>query len=140
MNDERAGVHWSFWAVGAVALLWNAMGSMNFIVQMNADSLAAYREAEQAIIEGRPGWATGAFAVAVFGGTLGSVLLLLRKSAASYVFIASLLGVVVTTLHALGAVGWTFDPGTLMPQLMSLVVAVFLVGYAKHAAKRSWTR
>ncbi len=31
MNDETvAGVHWSFWPIGAVALIWNVMGDMNF--------------------------------------------------------------------------------------------------------------
>jgi hypothetical protein len=133
------GIHWSFWLIGAVALLWNVMGSINFFVQLDPDAITAYREAEQAIIEGRPAWATGAFAVAVFGGALGSLLLLLRKSIASYVFIASLLGVGVTTIHSLGVVGSTSDLGTLMPQLMSLAVAAFLVWYAKRAESRGWT-
>ncbi len=40
MNDETVGgVHWSFWAIGAGALIWNVMGVMNYLVQMNADSL-----------------------------------------------------------------------------------------------------
>jgi len=42
MNDETVGgVHWSFWAIGAVALIWNVMGVINFFWQMNADALAA---------------------------------------------------------------------------------------------------
>ncbi|MCH7569152.1 MAG: hypothetical protein IH919_01085, partial [Deltaproteobacteria bacterium] len=94
MNDETVGgVRWSFWAIGAVALIWNVMGVINFFVQMNADTLAAMPESHRAIVEGRPAWATGGFAIAVFGGALGCLLLLLRKSAAYYLFIASLLGV-----------------------------------------------
>ena len=108
MKDETVGgVHWSFWAIGAVALIWNVMGVINFFVQMNPDLLAEYRESERAIVEGRPAWATGAFAIAVFGGALGCLLLLLRKSAAYYVFIASLLGVIVTNIHTFWH-GW-FD-------------------------------
>ena len=100
MNDDKAGsVHWSFWAISALTLIWNILGAMNFIVQMNTDMVAAMGESHRAIIEGRPAWATGGFAVAVFGGALGCLLLLLRKSAAYYVFIASLLGVVVTMIH-----------------------------------------
>jgi hypothetical protein len=68
------------------------MGVMNFIVQMKADALASFPESHRAIIEGRPTWATGAFAIAVFGGALGCLLLLFRQSAAYYLFIASLLG------------------------------------------------
>lgn len=56
-------------------------------------------ESYRAIIEGRPAWATGAFAIAVLGGALGCLLLLLRKSAAYYLFIASLLDAIVTMTH-----------------------------------------
>ncbi len=99
--------------IGAVALIWNVMGVINFFAQMNPDMLAAYRESERAIIEGRPAWATGAFAIAVFGGALGCLLLLLRKSAACYLFIASLLGVIVTMIHTLG-VGIDFGLGEIL--------------------------
>ena len=139
MNDENAGgVHWSFWAIGAIALIWNVMGVINFFVQMNPDLLAAYRESERAIIEGRPGWATGAFAIAVFGGALGCVLLVMRKSAAYYVFIASILGVIVTMIHTLG-VGIDFGLGEILGIiLMPLVVAVFLIWYSKQAESKGW--
>lgn len=89
MNEKTIeSVHWSFWVIGAVALIWNVMGVINFFVQMNSDVLAAYRESERAIVEGRPAWATGGFAIAVFGGVLGCLLLLFRKSVAYYLFIA----------------------------------------------------
>ncbi len=134
MNDENVvGVHWSFWAIGAVGLIWNVLGAINFVVQMNADSLAAYREVEQALIVGRPAWATVAFAVAVFGGALGCLLLLLKKSAAFYLFVASLLGVIVTITHTLG-VDVDFGPGEIVGIiLMPLLVAAFLIWYSKYA-------
>jgi len=139
MNDKTVGgVPRSFWIVGAVALIWNVMGLINFFVQMNPDALAAYRESERAIIEGRPAWATGAFAIAVFSGSLGGLLLLLRKSAAFYVFIASLLGVIVTTIHTLG-VGIDFGLGEILGIiLMPLVVAAFLIWYSKQAESKGW--
>ena len=139
MNDKNVGgVHWSFWAIGAIALIWNVMGVINFFVQMNSDVLTAYRESERAIVEGRPAWATGGFAIAVFGGALGCLLLLIRKSAAYYLFIASLLGVIVTMTHALGA-GIDFGLGEILGIiLMPLVVAVFLIWYSKQAESKGW--
>ena len=143
MNDETVGgVHWSFWAIGVVALIWNVMGVINFFVQMNADALASFPESHRAIIEGRPAWATGAFAIAVFGGALGCLLLLLRKSAAYYLFIASLLGVIVQLIHTLGIASSTinFSPfEILMIILMPLVVAAFLIWYSKWAESKGWT-
>ncbi len=142
MNDKKVGgVHWSFWIIGAVALIWNLMGVMNLFMQMNADALAAMPEAQRAIIEGRPAWATGAFAIAVFGGALGSLLLLLRKSAAFYLFIASLLGMLVHMIPYLGMAGSTIDFGPFeisMYILMPLVVAAFLIWYSKHAKSKGW--
>jgi hypothetical protein len=142
MNDKTiGGVHWSFWAIGAVALIWNVMGVINFFVQMNAGALAAMPEAQRAIVEGRPAWATGAFAIAVFGGALGCLLLLLRKSAAYYLFIASLLGVIVQMIPYLGMAGSTIDFGPFeisMFILMPLVVAAFLIWYSKQAKSKGW--
>lgn len=139
MSDKTvSGVHWSFWVISAIALIWNVMGAINFIVQINPDMLDAYRESERAIIEGRPVWATGGFAIAVFGGSLGCLLLLLRKSAAVYLLIASLLGVMATMLHTLGlATG--FGLGEILGIiLMPLVVSVLLIWYAKQARSKGW--
>ena len=141
MNDKTVGsVHWSFWVIGAIALIWNVMGVINFFVQMNPDVLAAYRESERAIVEGRPLWATIGFAIAVFGGALGCLLLLLRKSAAYYLFVASLLGVIVTMTHTLG-LGIDFGLGELLGIiLMPLLVAAFLIWYSKQAKSKGWIR
>ena len=144
MKDETVGgVHWSFWAIGAVTLVWNVIGVINFFMQMNADALASFPESHRAIIESRPAWASGAFAIAVFGGALGCLLLLLRKRAAYYLFIASLLGVVVQLIHTLGIASSTigfspFEISTII--LMPLVVAVFLIWYSKWAESKGWIR
>ena len=139
MNEKTVGgVHWSLWAIGAVALIWNVLGVVNFFVQMNPDVLAAYRESERALVEGRPAGASGAFAIAVFGGALGCLLLLLRKSAAYYLFIASLLGVIVTMIHTLG-VGIDFGLGEIFGIiLVPLVVAALLIWYSKQAERKGW--
>jgi hypothetical protein len=139
MNAETVDrVHWSFWAIGAVALIWNVAGVVNFFAQMNPDVLAAYRESERAIVEGRSAWATAGFAIAVFGGAIGCLLLLLRKSAAFYLFIASLFGVIVTMIHTLG-VDIDFSPGEILGIiLMPLVVAAFLIWYSKQAEGKGW--
>ncbi len=139
MNDETiGGVHWSFWAIGAVALIWNVMGVINFLVQMNADALASFPESHRAIIEGRPAWATGGFAIGVFGGALGSLLLLLRKPAAFYLFIASLLGVIVTMIHTIGMAGSLGPFEISMMILMPLVVAALLIWYSKWVESKGW--
>ena len=70
MNEKTVvNVHWSFWVIGAVALIWNGMGVLNYFMQMNADALATYPAAERRDCRRPARRATGAFAIAVFGGT-----------------------------------------------------------------------
>lgn len=111
------------------------MGSINFIMQMNPDMLANYPEAAQSLIASRPMWATGAFAVAVFGGAFGEVLLLLKNSSAYYIFIASFLGVIVANIHTFNV---SSSVDIWIGSLMSLVVAVFLIGYTKLVKRKGW--
>ena len=141
MNKETVGsVHWGFWVIGIVALVWNLLGVINFYMQMNPEVLDAYRESERAIIEARPVWATGAFAIAVFGGALGCLLLLLRKAAAFYMFIASLLGVIVATIHTL-SIDVDFEIGEILGIILfPLVVAAFLIWYSKQAEQKGWIK
>jgi len=138
MNDKTVGgIHWSFWIISVVTLIFNVMGVINYFAQMNADSLASFPESYRPIIEGRPAWATAAFAIAVFGGSLGCILLLLKKSAAFYVLIASLLGVIVTMMHIFGVAGFSsFE--IWIGVLMQLVVTAFLIWYSKQAESKGW--
>ena len=140
MNRNVGRPHWSFWFIGVLTLIWNVLGCVNFIVQMNPDVVSSYRETEQAIIQGRPFWATAGFAVAVFGGALGCVLLLLKKPVACYFFVASLIGVAVTMIHTLTK-GIGFGVGEIIGIIvMPLVVAAFLVRYAKYTERRGWLK
>lgn len=137
MNEKTVvGVHWSFWAIGAVGLVFNLMGCMNFISQMNAEMVASMPDVYRAIVESRPAWGTGAFAVAVFGGALGCLLLLLKKSAAVYVFIASLAGAILAQVPLLGMAD--FPTEAWVGWLSQLVVGGFLIWYSKWSKGRGW--
>ena len=46
---------------------------------MTAEDLAALPLEQQPLYENIPAWVTGAFAIAVFGGSLACILLLIRK-------------------------------------------------------------
>lgn len=128
-------IHWSFWVICVVALIWNVMGSANFIMQMNPDMLAQYPEAAKSLIASRPMWATGAFAIAVFVGVIGDILLILKKATAFYLFVISFLGVIVTNIH-------TFQVSSAIDiwigSLMSLFIAAFLIWYSQLVTRKGW--
>ncbi|MDH3373716.1 MAG: hypothetical protein OER22_11710 [Gammaproteobacteria bacterium] len=137
MSEKSAiSVHWSFWIIGAVGLIFNFFGCMNYISQMNAEMVASMPDEYRAIVESRPAWGTAAFAIAVFGGALGCLLLLLRKSVAVYVFIAALVGAVMAQIPFLGMadlpvaawIGW----------LSQLGVGAFLIWYSNWSKGKGW--
>lgn len=139
MNERQISTtHWSFWVIAIFMLIWNVMGCMNFVVQMNPEMISSYRESEQEIIQGRPLWATIAFAIAVFGGALGCLMLILKKVTAFNLFVASLLGVIVTMIYTL-SIGSKFGVGEVIGIiLMPLAVAIFLVWYSKYVERKGW--
>ena len=72
--------------------------------------------------------------VAVSGGALGCVLLLLRKSVAIYVFVLALVGTVAAQIPDLAIDGLPLEAR--IGWLTQLVMAVFLVWYARRG--RGW--
>jgi len=141
VSDENvSAIHWNFWTIVVIALLWNVMGVVNFFMQMNPDVLAMYLESERAIIEARPLWATAGFALAVVAGAIGCILLLFKKTVSLYFFIGSLIGVLATMIHTLG-IGIDFSLAELLGIiLMPVIVAAFLIWYTLHVQGKGWLR
>lgn len=132
----------SFWIISIVALLWNLLGVLAYVMQvtMSEEALAALPDAERMLYEDVPAWATAAFAVAVFAGTLGCLLLVLRNALAVQVLVLSLAGVVVQMFHNFfmsGAVDVLGMQAVAMP-LLVIVIAAFLVWYASAAKAKGW--
>ena len=73
-----------YWIVAIIALVWNGLGILNYIGQayLTDEMKATMTEAQIELIENRPAWATGAFAIAVFAGALGALIMFFRKKLA----------------------------------------------------------
>ena len=128
-----------FWVVASIALVWNLLGVLAFFAQMALD-LGTLSEAEREFYNATPTWATLAFAVAVFGGTLGCVALLLRKSWAFLMLVICLAGIVVQISHSLfiGNGIEVFGPQGLVLPALTFGIGVLLVWFASYSAKRGW--
>ena len=86
-----------FIVIAIVLLLWNLMGLAAFAMQYTADltELAKSDPVTAQAFAAMPAWVWIAYAIAVGAGTLGAVLLLMKKAAAASLFLLSLIAVVV---------------------------------------------
>jgi len=131
-----------FKVVAGVALVWNLMGVMAFVSDrmMTPEMIAALSQPEQALYANLPMWATVAFAFAVFGGALGCLLLVLRKSLAVIVLAISLIGVLVQMFHSffISNSVEVYGPSVAIMPTMVVVVAIALVLLARSAKSKRW--
>lgn len=132
----------AFWVIAVVALIWNLMGVMAYLGQayMTDEALAVLPEAERAINENYPAWATAAFAIAVFGGTIGCILLLLRKKMATTLFIVSLIGILVQMTYnfMMSKATEVYGPGGMIMPVMVILIGFFLVWYSRQSTTKDW--
>lgn len=131
-----------FKVVAVVALLWNLLGCFAFVsdLRLTPEDLATLPEAQQALYAARPGWALAATAVAVFGGALGAIGLLLRRKWAFPLFVLSLLGIIVQDfgLFVLADGATLAGPVAVVMQAVVLAVGIGLVVLSRKGIARGW--
>lgn len=133
-----------FWVVAVIALIWNLMGVGAYLGEAFAteEMLAAMPDEQREVLASRPAWATAAFALAVWGGFFGSLLLVLRRKLAQTILIVSLLGVLVQMIYNLFIAGSTitYGPGQIVMALMIPLVSIGLVLMAKKGIAVGWLK
>ncbi len=142
-NESVKPPSW-FWAIAFIALIWNLLGVFAYLGQAFAtpEMLEAMPEQDRLMIEQRPAWATAAFAIAVWGGFLGCLLLVLRRGLAHIILMLSLLGVIVQMIYNLFIAESTIDygPGQLIMAILIPLVAGGLVLLSKKGKRVGWLR
>ena len=133
-NSNKPGI--AFWIIGIIALLWNGMGVNSYLqIAFKTEASTADMNAEQiGLMNDIPAWMTALFAIAVFGGFIASIMLLMRKKMAVALFLISFVTATVQQLY------WLFGTNSsevfadkqpyLMPVLI-IVVCIFLVWYSR---------
>lgn len=125
-----------------IALIWNLLGLMAFIshMMMTPEMLSELSIQEQELYKDIPLWATAAFAIAVLAGTFGCVFLLIKKSLAKILFIASVIGVVIQNYHSffvIDSIAVYGESSAIMP-LMVFIIAIALILLSNKAEKNGW--
>lgn len=130
-----------FRVVAVLALLWNLVGVWTYLSKVGvAPPMMEMTPQEAALAASMPIWATAAFAIAVFGGLLGSIGLLLGKAWARLLLILSLLGM-------LGQFGWWLLMSGAMEQMgassaampaVVVLIGILLLWLANTGVKKGW--
>jgi len=122
--EFRTARPWHLWPVGLLALFWHGAGALDYL--LSRLSYAAYTSrlpgAWVVWADGLPAWVTGLWAVAVWGGFLGAVLLLMRERGAVLVFA----GAALAMAGAAVVLTWWVDPA--LQQVAGPVAARVVAG------------
>lgn len=127
------------WIVAVLALLWNSGGAFDYLMTQtrNASYMSAFTPEQLSYFYGFPRWVVACWALSVWGGVLGSLLLLLRRRLAVPVFAVSLLTALATFFYnyvltrgieIMGGVGAAVFSAVI------LAVALALLVYARRLA------
>lgn len=123
------------WIIGILALLWNLMGAFDYLMTKtkNEAYMGQFSPEQLEFFYDFPAWLTAFWAVAVWGGVLAAVLLLMRKKLAVPVFVVSFLCMVVTAIHNYGFAGAADIVGGMGLAFSAIVfvVALALIFYAR---------
>jgi hypothetical protein len=136
----RAPVWLTAAALGGIG--WNVFGIAQFansVTATEASLIASGLTPEQAsVMAAYPGWMTGAFAIGVFGGFAGSILLLLRRAAAAPVLLVSLVAYVALWIgDAMHGVFAALGTPQVVILTMVVAIAAALYGVSRHPAAKA---
>ena len=138
--SEAGRAPWHLWLVGMLGLLWNAVGALDFtMTQTKNDAYMGQFTPEQiSSLYGFPTWLVVFWALAVWGGVLGALLILLRKSFAVPVLVVSLVAMSVTAIHSAFFDGGLYATSGTTPGFVLLIflVALALLLYARAMRQR----
>ncbi len=106
-GTKTPGRPWHLWLVGILGGLWSLMGVVSFMLtQLNVEAvMGGFPPEQRAYFASFPLWADGFWAIGVFSGVIGCVLLLLKKRLAYPVLVLSFIGATVSNLGGLFLLG-----------------------------------
>jgi hypothetical protein len=132
----------SFFLISFFLLLWNSMGVYAFFydLMLSAEDLALLPVEHQELYARFPWWTRIFYGIAVFGGFLGCVFLLLKKKMSYLLFQISFVGIVVQisySIFAAKSIEVYGAQGLVMP-IMIVGFGVFILWYSNRAIEKSW--
>ena len=136
---------WHLWVVGVVALLWNGYGCVDYtMTQMQGEAWLTsmgMTAAQIAYFDAMPAWTHAVWAIGVWGGVLGAVLLLMRSKWAFQAFLASLIAFAISVVYGQmsGASAIMGTTGTVMSGVIFILGLIFVM-YSRMMTRKGVLR
>jgi len=139
------GRPWHLWLIGIVGGLWSVMGVVSFILtQMNVEAvMSGFPPQQRAYFLSFPLWTDAFWAISVFAGAVGCLLLLLKNRLSVPVLLASLIGAIIYSLGGLfllGGMEVMRETGGLGLTLVPIIIATLLASYARAMSRKGVLR
>ena len=132
-----------YWLIAIIAILWNFMGIIAYLGQayISDDAIKMLPEENQLYFSNVPAWVTAAFAVAVFGGFIGSIGLIIRKKWAYFLFVISFVALVTQHIYNFFIQNYIEMTGSqvILP-IVTFIVALFLIYFSKQKSQQGVLR
>jgi hypothetical protein len=95
---------WHLWLIGILGTLWNLGGAFDYLATQteNESYMSQFTPEQLEFFYGIPSVVVAFWALAVWGGLVGTILLLLRKRHAAPVLLTSFVCMIVTAIHNYG--------------------------------------
>lgn len=145
-ETPRAATPWWHWVVSVIAVLWNGYGGYDYVMSKTQGATYYHQmgmtDAQIAFMNGYPFWMNVVYAIGIWGGVLGAVLLLVRSRFAFHALAASLAAFLLSLVYTYGlsnGASLMSQPAIIM-QCVVLVGCVALAWYAWAMAKRGLLR
>ena len=141
-KSSRTKAPWHLWVIGIIALLWNAMGALDYFLSQtkNEAYMNMFTPEQLEFFYSFPSWSVALWAIAVWGGLLGCILLLLRKKLAVSVFLVSLICMALNTIYIYAFTNGMevmSDPFEIAFNAAIFLVAVFLFFYSNNMSSKN---
>ena len=140
-GPKTPGRPWHLWLIGIIGGLWSSMGVVSFMLtQLNVEAvMSRFPPPQREYFQSFPLWAVAFWAIGVFAGVIGCLLLLLKNRLAFHVLLASVIGASVSTLGGLfllGGMEVMAETNALGLTVFPVIFAAFLAYYAGAMSKK----
>lgn len=145
-GDTGRRTPWHLWLVGIIGIPWNGFGAVDYTMTALQGEVWLRRfgmtEAQITFFHAMPAWMTAVWALGVWGGLIGTLLLLARSKWAYPVFVVSLAAYLMSLVYhyLLSNASEIMPEGSWIMNLVILAGCLFFVWYSRMMAKRGVLR